>query len=181
MNESAPETASRKATPDIPDSGFHSINIEQTSNPEMSGSEKISTEGSASSEQSLETVKHYEQPLPDFIADHETTAQDHCESSKDDSSIEQDCSLLQQYLENVEQLEQAEDNTSLSDVTEESRPGITNSSVNSDFLSSSFSHDCEDGKKEDTHEDVCQSSDDAQSLLASQDLCTEVPEGGLLQ
>lgn len=179
--ESAPEVASRKTTPDIPDSGFHSINIEQTLNPEMSGSEKSSTEGSASSEQSLETVKHYEQPVPDFIADQETSAQDHSESSKDDCSIEQDCSLLQQYLEKVEQLEQAEDNTSLSDVTEESR--ITNSSVNSDILSSSFSHDCEDGKKEgfETHDNICQSSDGTRSVLASQDLCTEVPGEGLLQ
>ncbi|XP_069827190.1 centrosomal protein of 97 kDa isoform X2 [Dendropsophus ebraccatus] len=182
-DESAPETTSRKATPDIPDSGFHSINIRQTSHQEMSSSEKSSTEGSATSEQSLETVKHYDQPLPSFIEDHETTSQDHMENSKDDSSIEQDNSLLQQYLDKVEQLEQAEDNTSVSDVTEESRPEVTNSSVSSDFLFSSFSRDCEDGKMEgaETHEDICQSSDDAQSLLASQDTCTEVPEGESLQ
>ncbi|XP_056412247.1 centrosomal protein of 97 kDa isoform X2 [Hyla sarda] len=181
-NESAPKTSSRKTTPDIPDSGFHSINIEQTSHPEMSSSEQSSTVGSGSSEQSLETVKHYEQPLPNFIEDHETTAQDHSEHSKDDSIIEQDNSLLQQYLDTVQQLEQAEDNTSLSDVTEESRPEVSNSSVYTDSLSSSFSHDCEDGKKlsVDTREEVCQSSE-APSLLATQDTCTEEPEGEYLQ
>ncbi|KAG9492393.1 hypothetical protein GDO78_000737 [Eleutherodactylus coqui] len=180
--ESAPETASRKTTPDIPDSGFHSIDIGQMSHQEMGGSEKSSTEESASSEKSLETVKQYQQPLPDFIEDHEATAQDHSESSKDDSSLEQDSSLLQQYLQKVEQLEEAEDNTSLSDVTEPSRPEIVNSSVNSDVLSSSFSHDCEDGKKEElgTPEDICQSSDDAQGLLASQETSTEAA-GELLQ
>ncbi|XP_040280859.1 centrosomal protein of 97 kDa [Bufo bufo] len=175
--ESAPEIPCSKTTPDIPDSGFHSIEIGQTSHQELSGSEKSSTEESASSEQSVETVKHCQQPLPGFIEVHETTAQDPSESSKDDSSIEQDSSLLQQYLDKVEQLEKAEDNTSLSDVTEESRPEITNSSINSDFLSSSFGHDCEDGKKE----DISQSSDDAQSLAASQGACTEAPEGELLQ
>ncbi|KAM3934560.1 centrosomal protein of 97 kDa [Leptodactylus fuscus] len=171
----ANETTSRKTTPDIPDSGFHSINIGQTSHEEMNSSEKSSSEGSASSEQSLETVKPYQQPSADFIEDQGTTVQDHSENSKDDSSIEQDSSLLQQYLDKVEQLEQAEDNTSLSDVTEESRPEIANSSVNSDLLFSSFSHDCEDGKKEglETHEDICHSSDDAQILAASQDTCTE--------
>ncbi|XP_075708914.1 centrosomal protein of 97 kDa isoform X2 [Rhinoderma darwinii] len=182
-NEPVPETASRKTTPDIPDSGFHSINIEQTSHQAMSSSEKSSTEGSACSEQSLETVKHYQQPLPDCIEDQEATAQDHSESSRENSSLEQDSSLLQQYLDKVEQLELAEQNRSQSDVTEESRPEMTISSVNSDFSSGSFSHDCEDGKKEGfkIHEDPCQSSEDAQSLLASPDTCTEAPGGGLLQ
>ncbi|KAM4047060.1 centrosomal protein of 97 kDa [Anomaloglossus baeobatrachus] len=171
--ESAPEVTSRKTSPDIPDSGFHSINIEQTSHQEMSASEKSSTEGSASSEQSLETVKHCQQPLSDVIGDQESAPQVQSDSSKDDSSTDQDSSLLQQYLEKVQQLEQTEDNTS--DVTQESRPEMTNSSVNSDLLSSSFSQDCEHGKKE-GHEDVCETSDDARSLLASQDTCTEAPE-----
>ncbi|XP_071992161.1 centrosomal protein of 97 kDa isoform X2 [Engystomops pustulosus] len=167
----------RKATPDIPDSGFHSI---KTSHQETSASEKSSTEGSASSEQSLETVRHYQQLLPDFIEDQGTEAQGESESSKDDSSTDHDNSLLQQYLNKVEQLEQAEDSTSVSDVTEESRPEITNSSVNSDFLSSSCSHDYEEAKKEESeHEDICQSS--GQSLLGSQDTGTEAAEGELQQ
>ncbi|XP_077152898.1 centrosomal protein of 97 kDa isoform X2 [Ranitomeya variabilis] len=174
--ESAPETTSRKTSPDIPDSGFHSINIEQTSHQEMSSSEKSSTEGSVSSEQSLVTVKHYHPPLSDLIEVQETKPQYHSDSSKDDSSTDQDSSLLQQYLEKVQQLEQTEDDTS--DVTEETRPEMSNSSVNSDLLSSSFSPDCENGKKEglEAHEDVCETSDVAQSLVASPDTCTEAPE-----
>ncbi|XP_073520723.1 centrosomal protein of 97 kDa isoform X2 [Phyllobates terribilis] len=174
--ESAPEATSRKTSPDIPDSGFHSINIEQTSHQEMSNSEKSSTEGSVSPEQSLDTVKHCQQPLSDFIGVQATKPQDHSDSSKDDSSTDQDSSLLQQYLEKVQQLEQTEDNTS--DVTEESRPEMSNSSVNFDLLSSSFSHDCENGKKEglEAHEDVCETSDAARSLVPSPDTCTEAPE-----
>ncbi|XP_073442332.1 centrosomal protein of 97 kDa isoform X2 [Dendrobates tinctorius] len=172
--ESAPETTSRKTSPDIPDSGFHSII--QTSHQEMSSSEKSSMEGSVSSEQSMETVKHCQPPLSDLIGVQATKPQDHSDSSKDDSSMDQDSSLLQQYLEKVQQLEQTEDNTS--DVTEESRPEMSNSSVNSQLLSSSFSHDCENGKTEglEAHEDVCETSDDAQSLTTSQDTCTEAPE-----
>ncbi|XP_068124546.1 centrosomal protein of 97 kDa isoform X2 [Hyperolius riggenbachi] len=164
---SVPEKVHRKNSPDIPDSGFHSINIEHDSHQEMSSSEKGSTEGSASSEQSLETVRPYHQQAAQYPVDQEKGVGEHSESSKDTSGSEQDSSLLQQYLDKVEQLEQAEDNTSQSDITEESRPETTRSSISSDFLSSSISHVIgEDGKPDILHinNDPFQPSEEVQDL-----------------
>ncbi|XP_063809666.1 centrosomal protein of 97 kDa isoform X2 [Pseudophryne corroboree] len=180
---SLPGNMNRKTSPDIPDSGFHSINIDRSSHQETSSSEKSSTEVSTTSVQSLETVRHYNQHSSDSLLDQETAANDQSKNSNENSSSEQDSSLLQQYLDNVEQLEQADDNTSQSDMTEESRPEVTSSSVNSDFLSSSTSHiNCDDCAQNitDIHDNAFQSSDETQGLQKFSDTCMEVPQGDLV-
>ncbi|XP_075050997.1 centrosomal protein of 97 kDa isoform X2 [Mixophyes fleayi] len=182
-NVSIPDNINKKTSIDIPDSGFHSINIDQSSHQETSSSEKSSTEVSASSVQSLETVRSYHHQSPDSLLDQEAAANDQSKSSNDNSSSEQDSSLLQQYLYNVEQLAQVEDNTSQSDMPEENRPEIINSSVSSDFLSGSISHiTCEDDNQIilETHDNTFHVSDHSQSLQKSCDTCMELPQGDLV-
>uniref|UniRef100_A0A8C5LQN8 Centrosomal protein of 97 kDa n=1 Tax=Leptobrachium leishanense TaxID=445787 RepID=A0A8C5LQN8_9ANUR len=136
----------RKATPDIPDSGFHSI-ISHESPKERTSFEKNSTEDSESSEPSLETVKQYKERAPNSPTEHEGAMD---EQSKDSSSTDQDSSLLQQYLHTVEQLEEAE-NISYNEEPEESQPESNNHSANSDFLSSGLSLLEHDDCKQDVH------------------------------
>nr|DBA33315.1 TPA: hypothetical protein GDO54_001016 [Pyxicephalus adspersus] len=172
-----PEKVNIKMSADIPDSGFHSINVVGCFHQEMSSSERSSSGGSVSTEKSLETVRHYYKQEPQSAEDQNTVVEVHNESSKDTSGSEQDSSLLQQYFDKVEQLEQA-DNTSQSDMTEESRTEITDSSVNSDFHYSSFSHVYEDDKLDivQNHDNTFQSSD-AQSLQRPSNIYIHVPQG----
>lgn len=165
----------RKTSPDIPDSGFHSINVEHDFH-----QEKSSTEGSVSTEQSLETVRPYHQKEPNCPVDQDSAVEVHSESSKDNSNSEHDSSLLQQYLDTVEELEQA-DNMNHSDVTEESKPEITNSSFSSDFHVGSISDVCEDGKSDvlQINDDTFQSSDKAQSLQKQSNIFIHEPQGDL--
>ncbi|XP_040192553.1 centrosomal protein of 97 kDa isoform X2 [Rana temporaria] len=165
----------RKTSPDIPDSGFHSINVEHDFH-----QEKSSTEGSVSTEQSLETVRPCHQKEPNCPVDQDSAVEVHNESSKDNSNSEHDSSLLQQYLDTVEELEQA-DNMNHSDVTEESKPEITNSSFSSDFHVGSISDVCEDGKSDvlQINDDTFQSSDKAQSLQKQSNIFIHEPQGDL--
>ncbi|XP_073471050.1 centrosomal protein of 97 kDa [Aquarana catesbeiana] len=174
------EKDNRKTSPDIPDSGFHSINVEHDFHQEKSSSEKSSTEGSVSTEHSLETVRPYHQKELNCPVDQDTAVEVHSESSKDTSNSEHDSSLLQQYLDKVEELEQA-DNINHSDVTEESKPEITNSSFSSDFYVSSISDVCEHGKSDilQIHDDTFQSSDKAQSLQKQSNIFIYEPQGDL--
>ncbi|XP_018420782.1 PREDICTED: centrosomal protein of 97 kDa [Nanorana parkeri] len=160
---------------DIPDSGFHSIKVEHGFHQEISSSERSSTEGSVST---LETVRHYHQQEPQCPVDQDTAVEVHSESSKDTSSSEQDISLLQQYLDKVELLDE-EDDISHSDVTEESKP--ENSSFSSDLHVGSISHVCEDGKSDipQIHDDAFQSSDEAPCLQKPSNIYIHVPQGDL--
>ncbi|OCT95134.1 centrosomal protein of 97 kDa isoform X1 [Xenopus laevis] len=133
---SSPEKLNRKASPDIPDSGFHSVILNHCT---MGNTEKNSSEESEYSQPSLDTVRHYNDKVPDSPADQDLTREEQSQSSKDSFTSEQDSSLLQQYLRSVEQLDETADNTSYSERTEESRPEITTCSDNSD-LSCSISH-----------------------------------------
>ncbi|CAH2223068.1 centrosomal of 97 kDa isoform X1 [Pelobates cultripes] len=172
-----PENFTRKASPDIPDSGFHSI-ISTVSPNEPTVSEKSSNEESKSSEPSLETVIQFNKQTLDTPDEQAATAE---EENKDNSSIEQDSSLLQQYLQTVEQLEEA-DNTSYSDGPEESRPGTTNCSLSSEILSSSLSHIQHDDCKQEIHtvQVNCFSSGEAHSMLNLHDPCSQVPSVDLV-
>ncbi|XP_053310969.1 centrosomal protein of 97 kDa isoform X2 [Spea bombifrons] len=135
------ENLQRKLLPEIPDSGFHSIVSK-----ELACSEKTSTEESGSSEPSMDTVRHYSDRASDSCTEPNTAPEIQSQSDKDSFSSEQDNSLLQQYLQTVEQLEAAESNTSYSEGASESRPGTTDCSASSDF--GSLSHVPDDDYKE---------------------------------
>ncbi|KAM4795211.1 LOW QUALITY PROTEIN: centrosomal protein of 97 kDa [Rhinophrynus dorsalis] len=173
-----PDKLNRKSSPDIPDSGFHSIIGQDT----QRCSEKSSTGGSGSSEPSLETVRHYNNQLSDNPEEPDLAPEEQSQSSKDSINSEQDSSLLQQYLQSVEQLAQADDNTSYSDRTEESRPETSNCSENSDFLSCSISHIIYDGKQEigQTSDNCSPSSDQDHTMQNECNTCFQVPQVDLV-
>ncbi|XP_029434659.1 centrosomal protein of 97 kDa isoform X2 [Rhinatrema bivittatum] len=119
-----------ESIPDFPDSGFHSIVTDQTQLHCSLGSENNSTEGSSSSGKSLETIKQYKDLVGDLPSTtEESAAEDHGECSKDSSSSEPDNSLLQQYLNSVQQREDADDRT------DDSRPHTAKSSNHDSFSS----------------------------------------------
>ncbi|KAM8976362.1 centrosomal protein of 97 kDa [Pelodytes ibericus] len=171
-----PENLKRKTSSDIPDSGFHSI-ISQESLKEPAGSEKNSSEDSESSEPSLETMKQYIKKATDCPTELESSSEKQSPNSKDSSNSEQDSSLLQQYLQTVEQLEEADNNASYSEGTEESRPGTTNCSINSDLLSSSLSHIPYDDCKQEINaaQNGCVYSEEAHDIPDPCELCFQAP------
>ncbi|KAM5180165.1 centrosomal protein of 97 kDa [Mantella aurantiaca] len=179
-DSAASEKVNKENSNDIPDSGFHSINVEHGFHKEISSSERSSTEGSVSTEHSQETVRLYQQQEPHCPVDQDSTVEAQSESRKDASGNEQDGSLLQQYLDKVEQLEQA-DNTSHSSTTDESSPEIPNSSYNTDLHYNSNSNICEEGKPDilQIHDGTFQSSEEAQSLQKTSNIYIHVPQGDL--
>ncbi|XP_075446223.1 centrosomal protein of 97 kDa isoform X2 [Ascaphus truei] len=175
-----PDDLNRKSSTDFPDSGFHSIMINPGSL-KCSNSEKF-TEGSGSSEISLETVRHYNNRVSDCPTDQETAPENEGESSNDSSNSEQDSSLLQQYLQSVEQLQEADDITNCSDQTEESRPESASCSGNSDFLSCNFSNILSDDKQDISRmsESCLSTSAEAHSMQKTCDTCFQVPQVNLV-
>lgn len=101
----------------FPDSGFHSAMADQTHTGDLGSYEKSLTEGTEAS-LSVETVKQCGNSVSERSSDVED---DHggCEQSRESSNNEQDNRLLQQYLESVEQLEEADEGTNCSDEREE--------------------------------------------------------------
>uniref|UniRef100_A0A6I8PXE1 Centrosomal protein of 97 kDa n=1 Tax=Xenopus tropicalis TaxID=8364 RepID=A0A6I8PXE1_XENTR len=177
-NALIPEKLNRKTSPDIPDSGFHSVILNHCT---LNSTEKNSSEESEYSQPSLDTVRHYNDKAPDSPSEHDLTREEQSHSSKESFTSEQDSSLLQQYLKSVEQLDETEDNTSYSDRTEESRPEITNCSDNSD-LSCSISHFLPENSKQentDIHSNL-PSIDDGQSTQKTCDSGLPVPQPELV-
>ncbi|XP_051846562.1 centrosomal protein of 97 kDa [Antechinus flavipes] len=115
------EVPQEKVLLEFPDSGFHSSLAEQAHLQYSFDSEKSSMGGSESSlmGNSLETVRYFKD------TDAGDTSEEHNEWSKDSSNNERDSSLLEQYLTSVQQLEDADERTSLDDGIEDGSLQIT--------------------------------------------------------
>ncbi|XP_030060012.1 centrosomal protein of 97 kDa isoform X2 [Microcaecilia unicolor] len=151
------DVCTEKSISDFPDSGFHSIMTDQTELHYSLDLEKNSTEGSSSnSATSLETVKQYSDLVLQLPSTTEKSADDHSECSKGSSNSEQDSSLLQQYLNSVQQREDTDDRT------DDSRPQTADSLSN--VLSTDTSHDISNTWQEEISQSpvVCQSDVEAQ-------------------
>lgn len=113
----ASDVLQEKSLLQFPDSGFHSAMTDQTHTGDSCSYEKSLTEGTEGS-LSVETVKQCGNSVSEHSSDVED---DHggCEQSRESSNNEQDNRLLQQYLESVEQLEEADEGTNCNDGKEE--------------------------------------------------------------
>ncbi|KAM4701441.1 centrosomal protein of 97 kDa [Discoglossus pictus] len=172
-----PEILDRKSSPEFPDSGFHSILAEE----KLNSSEKEPSEGSGSSELSLETVKHSNNKISDCPTEQGVIAEEEHENSKDSSNSDQDNSLLQQYLQSLEQREEADESTTYIEREEETRLESVNCSENSDCISSSVpQHD--DCKQDSSHmsNGCIPTSDEACKVQKTCDGCSEVPQVDLV-
>ncbi|XP_068016833.1 centrosomal protein of 97 kDa isoform X1 [Melanerpes formicivorus] len=118
-----------------PDSGFHSSMADQTHAGDLSSSEKSLVEGTESS-LSVQTVKQCDNSLSADSSDIED-GHEECGQSKESSSNDQDNSLIQQYLESVQQLEEAEERTNCNDETEGNWPQLAVSAGSRDASSGS--------------------------------------------
>ncbi|XP_043926896.1 centrosomal protein of 97 kDa isoform X2 [Protopterus annectens] len=98
---------------DFPDSGFHSSNLEPSSVSHQSSSDGNGS-GSSGTGSSVETIKHYAEEVPQKLSELDIV-------TKPLSYSDHDNSLLQQYLNSVQQLEDADDGSSCSDRTTSSR------------------------------------------------------------
>ncbi|NXG56578.1 CEP97 protein, partial [Hemiprocne comata] len=101
---SASDVLHEKSSSQFPDSGFHSSVADETRANDLS----------------------YSSDVEDGHGE--------CEESKESSSNEQDNGLIQQYLESVQQLEEADEGTNCNDETEGSWPQTTVSAENQDSL-----------------------------------------------
>ncbi|XP_077198238.1 centrosomal protein of 97 kDa isoform X2 [Paroedura picta] len=118
---SAPDICHQQSLPEFPDSGFHSCMIDQNCLNESQGSEESLAETQESTlGTSLETVKQLEVSLLGCLSDAEEDRLNHGECRDKGFNSEQDCSLLQQYLKSVEQLDEADEKTSGSNEAESS-------------------------------------------------------------
>nr|XP_058151903.1 centrosomal protein of 97 kDa isoform X2 [Dasypus novemcinctus] len=128
------EAPQEKSLPEFPDSGFHSSLTEQVHYLQDSlDFEKSSTEGSESSimGNSVDTVKYgNESDLGDV-------SEKHVEWSRESSNNEQDNSLLEQYLNSVQQLEDADERTNSDEGIGDSKLPITHFPEKLDALSDS--------------------------------------------
>lgn len=104
---------------DMPDSGFHSIFVDQTDSKDLIFFNSRTVAESRESGQSDDNVNHHDTSDPGTLLDMQQKDNGECPS--DSSNSEQDSSLLQQYLKTVEQLAEGDDVTSCSDQTEDSR------------------------------------------------------------
>ncbi|XP_042665919.1 centrosomal protein of 97 kDa isoform X2 [Centrocercus urophasianus] len=113
----ASDVLQEKSLLQFPDSGFHSAMADQTHTGDSCSYEKSLTEGTEGC-LSVETVKRCGNSVSEHSSDVED---DHggCEQSRESSNNEQDNRLLQQYLESVEQLEEADEGTNCNDGREE--------------------------------------------------------------
>lgn len=118
---SAAEACHEKYLTGVPDSGFHSCATDQNCLNESQVSHEDLADKSALGENSLETIKPCEDSLPGCPSEGDEVPLDHEKRSRESFDSEQDSGLLQQYLESVEQLDDA-DKTSCSNETESSRP-----------------------------------------------------------
>ncbi|XP_015732748.1 centrosomal protein of 97 kDa isoform X2 [Coturnix japonica] len=101
----------------FPDSGFHSAMADQTHTGDLCTDEKSLTEGTEGS-LSVETIKQCGNSASERSSDVEDDGGG-CEQSTESSNNEQDNRLLQQYLESVEQLVEADEGTNCNDEGEE--------------------------------------------------------------
>ncbi|NXN10782.1 CEP97 protein, partial [Indicator maculatus] len=120
-----------------PDSGFHSSMADQTHAGDLSSSEKSLVEGTESS-LSVETVKQCDNSVSADCSDIES-GRGECGQSKESSSNEQDNSLIQQYLESVQQLEEADEGANCNDETKGNWPQTAVSAGSQDSSSDSVS------------------------------------------
>ncbi|KAM6140832.1 centrosomal protein of 97 kDa [Pterocles gutturalis] len=148
--ETTPDVSSAWLVPDsdvlqeksllqFPDSGFHSSMADHTHAGDLCNSEKSLTEGTESS-LSVETVKQCGKSVSACSSDVED---DHgeCGQSKESSGNEEDNRLMQEYLNSVQQLEEADEGTNCNDEMEGSWPPIAVSAESQDSLSDSVSVD----------------------------------------
>nr|XP_033796822.1 centrosomal protein of 97 kDa isoform X2 [Geotrypetes seraphini]XP_033796823.1 centrosomal protein of 97 kDa isoform X2 [Geotrypetes seraphini]XP_033796824.1 centrosomal protein of 97 kDa isoform X2 [Geotrypetes seraphini] len=164
-SETSPQPAdesnvcTEKSILDFPDSGFHSNMIDQTQQHNSLDPEKNSTEGISSSNAatSLETVKQYSDFVLELPSSTEEPSDNHGECSKDSSNSEQDSSLLQQYLNSVQQQEDIDDRTV------DSQPQTAESLSN--VLTTDTSHDISNIWQE----EISQSTVDCQSDIEAQE------------
>ncbi|XP_074855171.1 centrosomal protein of 97 kDa isoform X2 [Carettochelys insculpta] len=138
---SAAEDHHEKTLLEFPDSGFHSSMTDHTHVNDSHDSENNCTEGSETSliGNSIETVKHYGDPVSECSSDTEDVQPGHEEWSKESSNSEKDSSLLQQYLHSVQQLEEADNRTSCSDGTKGSEQQTVALSEKQDSFSEAIS------------------------------------------
>ncbi|XP_074070489.1 centrosomal protein of 97 kDa isoform X2 [Macrotis lagotis] len=115
------EAPQEKVLLEFPDSGFHSSLTDQVHLQYSFDSEKSSMGGSENSllGNSLETVRYFKG------IDSGDASKENNEWNKDSSNNEQDNSLLEQYLTSVQQLEDADERTSLEDGIEDGSLQIT--------------------------------------------------------
>ncbi|GAB0177737.1 centrosomal protein of 97 kDa [Grus japonensis] len=124
----ASDVLQEKSLLQFPDSGFHSSMADQTHASDFCSSEKSLTEGTESS-LSMETVKQCGHSVSSYSSDVEDGCGE-CGQSKE--SNEQDNGLIQQYLESVQQLEEADEGTHCNDETDGSWPPIAVSAESQD-------------------------------------------------
>ncbi|KFQ81046.1 Centrosomal protein of 97 kDa, partial [Phoenicopterus ruber ruber] len=129
----ANDVLQEKSLLQFPDSGFHSSMADQTHASDLCSSEKSLTEGTESC-LSVETVKQCGNSVSAYSSDVED-GHGECGQSKESSSTEQDNRLIQQYLESVQQLEEADEGTNCTDETEGSWPPVAVSAESQDYTS----------------------------------------------
>uniref|UniRef100_H3A6Z9 Centrosomal protein of 97 kDa n=2 Tax=Latimeria chalumnae TaxID=7897 RepID=H3A6Z9_LATCH len=116
-------TPTEKSSQEYPDSGFHSSYVDQSQLKDLSDSNGNSLVASESTilETSQETVKLRKEHMPENLVQGGGIDTSHADCSKDSSNSEQDSSLLQQYLNSVQQLEAIDDGGNCSDRTDSSK------------------------------------------------------------
>ncbi|XP_026702685.1 centrosomal protein of 97 kDa [Athene cunicularia] len=123
----------------FPDSGFHSSVADQTHASDLCISEKSLTEGTETS-LSVETVKQCGNSVSAYSSDVED-GHGECGQSRESSGNDQDSRLIQQYLESVQQLEEADEGTNCNNETEGSWPQDSLSAESRDSSSDTVSVD----------------------------------------
>ncbi|KAM6293762.1 centrosomal protein of 97 kDa isoform 2-T2 [Porphyrio hochstetteri] len=134
----ASDALQEKSVLHFPDSGFHSSMADQTAASDFCGSEKSLTEGTESA-LSVETVK----PCGNSVSSYSSDIEDGCGEcgQRESSGNDQDNGLIQQYLESVQQLEEADEGAHHNDETEGSWPPIAVSAESQDSSSDAVSVD----------------------------------------
>ncbi|XP_042665918.1 centrosomal protein of 97 kDa isoform X1 [Centrocercus urophasianus] len=154
----ASDVLQEKSLLQFPDSGFHSAMADQTHTGDSCSYEKSLTEGTEGC-LSVETVKRCGNSVSEHSSDVED---DHggCEQSRESSNNEQDNRLLQQYLESVEQLEEADEGTNCNDGREEGGwPQIDISAESQDSSSDILSVGIPQGTSSPTRGEMSQTPD----------------------
>nr|XP_020855513.1 centrosomal protein of 97 kDa isoform X2 [Phascolarctos cinereus] len=153
------EAPQEKVLSEFPDSGFHSSLAEQAHLQYSFDSEKSSMGGSESSlmGNSLETVRYFKN------TDTGDTSEDHNEWNKDSSNNEQDNSLLEQYLTSVQQLEDADERTSLEDGIEDGSLQITSAPCSCSLSDSAAAANIADNKAAPLQDETSQTPDTCKS------------------
>ncbi|KFR14573.1 Centrosomal protein of 97 kDa, partial [Opisthocomus hoazin] len=135
----ASDVPQEKSLLQFPDSGFHSSMADQTHAGDLFSSEQSLMEGTESS-LSVETVKQCGDSVLAYSSDVEDGPGE-CGQSRESSSNEQDNRLIQQYLQSVQQLEEADKGTDCNDETEGCWPQISVSAESQDSSSDMVSVD----------------------------------------